>query len=128
MTRAFAPVIEANGGGTVVNMLSLLSFISAPGFSGYNASKAAAWSMAMSFRAYFRPKGIDVLNAFPGGIDTDMLAGVDAPKDSPRDVVADVLTAINENKEDVYPASAASVYDAWRKNQKAVEAGFATMV
>ncbi|WP_090206694.1 SDR family NAD(P)-dependent oxidoreductase [Yoonia litorea] len=42
MTRAFTPIIEANGGGAVVNMLTLLSFVSAPGFAGYNASKAAA--------------------------------------------------------------------------------------
>ncbi len=84
VTRTFAPIMEVNGGGTVVNMLTLLSFVSAPGFSAYNASKAAAWSMSMSLRAYLRPKGIAVLNAFPAGIDTDMLAGVDAPKDTPE--------------------------------------------
>lgn len=49
---------------------------------------------------------------------------VDAPKDTPKDVVADVLTALVEDKEDVYPASAAPIYDAWRENQKAVEAGW----
>lgn len=128
MARAFAPVIEANGGGAVVNMLSLLSFISAPGFSGYNASKAAAWSMAMSLRAYLRPKGITVINAFPAGIDTDMLAGIDAPKDAVQDVVCDILAAVIEGKEDIYPASAADVFDAWRRDQKTVEATFAQMM
>jgi NAD(P)-dependent dehydrogenase (short-subunit alcohol dehydrogenase family) len=128
MTRAFAPVIEANGGGAVVNMLTLLSFVSAPGFSGYNASKAAAWSMAMSLRAYLRPKGVAVINAFPAGIDTDMLAGIDGPKDAPEDVVRDVLAALKADQEDVYPASAAGVFDAWRKDQKAIEAAFAEMM
>ena len=128
MTRAFAPVIEGNGGGAVVNMLSLLSFLSAPGFSGYNASKAAAWSMAMSLRAYLRPKGIAVINAFPAGIDTDMLAGVEAPKDTVDDVVRDVLAAVVAGEEDVYPASAAGVYSNWRQDQKAVEAAFAEMM
>ncbi len=128
VTRAFAPVIEANGGGAVVNMLTLLSFVSAPGFSGYNASKAAAWSMSMSLRAYLRPKGIAVINAFPAGIDTDMLAGVDAPKDAPADVVRDVLDAVIAGQEDIYPASAADVFAAWREDQKAVEAMFATMM
>ncbi|MDJ0820920.1 MAG: SDR family NAD(P)-dependent oxidoreductase [Paracoccaceae bacterium] len=127
VTRAFAPVIAANGGGAVVNMLTLLSFVSAPGFSGYNASKAAAWSMSMSLRAYLRPKGIGVINAFPAGIDTDMLAGVDAPKDLPADVVRDVLNGVEAGDEDIYPASAAEVFEAWRANQKAVEAMFATM-
>lgn len=128
MTRAFAPVIERNGGGAVVNMLTLLSFVSAPGFSGYNASKAAAWSMAMSLRAYLRPKGIAVINAFPAGIDTEMLAGVDAPKDSPADVVRDVLDGVTYGQEDIYPASAADVFTAWRADQKAVEATFAAMM
>ncbi|MEL6523912.1 MAG: SDR family NAD(P)-dependent oxidoreductase [Pseudomonadota bacterium] len=128
MTRAFAPVIEANGGGAVVNMLTLLSFLSAPGFSGYNASKAAAWSMAMSLRAYLRPKGVAIINAFPAGIDTDMLAGVEAPKDSPAAVVHDVLAAVIAGEEDVYPASAAAVFSAWRDDQKAVEAAFAEMM
>lgn len=128
MTRAFTPVIEADGGGAVVNMLTLLSFVSAPGFAGYNASKAAAWSMAMSLRAYLRPKGIQVINAFPAGIDTGMLAGVDAPKDSPEAVVRDVLAAVVADQEDVYPASASDVFDAWRADQKSVEAAFAEMI
>ncbi len=128
MTRAFAPVIEANGGGAVVNMLTLLAFVSAPGFSGYNASKAAAWSMSMSLRAYLRPKGVAVVNAFPAGIDTDMLAGVDAPKDAPADVVRDVLDGVEAGHEDIYPASASELFHAWRADQKAVEAMFAAMM
>lgn len=128
MTRAFAPIIERNGGGAVVNMLTLLAFVSAPGFSAYNASKAAAWSMAMSLRAYLRPKGIDVVNAFPAGIDTDMLAGVDAPKDTAQDVVRDVLDGLAAGEEDVYPASASDVYAGWRADQKQIEAAFAGMM
>lgn len=128
VTRAFAPVLAANGGGAVVNMLTLLSFVSAPGFSAYNASKAAAWSMSMSLRAYLRPMGITVVNAFPAGIDTDMLAGVDAPKDTPEAVVRDVLDAVAAGEEDVYPASAADVYADWRADQKQIEAAFAAMM
>ncbi len=128
LTRAFAPVIEANGGGAVVNMLTLLSFVSAPVFSAYNASKAAAWSMTMSLRPYLTKRGIAVLNAFPAGIDTDMLAGVDAPKDPPAAVVKDVLDGVEAGVEDVYPASAAGVHTAWRKDQKAVEGMFAGMM
>lgn len=128
LTRAFAPTIEANGGGAVVNMLSLLSFLSAPGFAAYNASKAAAWSMAMSLRAYLAPKRIEVLNAFPAGIDTDMLAGVEADKDSAAAVVTDVLTGLEAGAQDVYPASASGVHAAWRADPKAVEQMFAAMM
>lgn len=127
MTRAFAPVIERNGGGVVANMLTLLSFLSVPGFAAYNASKAAAWSMTMALRPYLGRKGIRVVNAFPAGIDTDMLAGVEAAKDRPDDVVTDVLDAVEDGREDVYPASAAGVHAAWRADQKAVEAMFAAM-
>ncbi|MBO9436914.1 SDR family NAD(P)-dependent oxidoreductase [Ruegeria sp. R13_0] len=128
MTRTFAPIIESNGGGAIVNMLTLMSFISAPGFAGYNASKAAAWSMAMSLRAYLRPKDIQVINAFPAGIDTDMLAGIDAPKDNPEAVVRDILAAVVVDQEDIYPASASDVFDAWRADQKSIEAAFAEMM
>ena len=128
MTRAFSAVIEANGGGTVVNMLSLLSFLAAPGFSAYNASKAAAWSMSMSLRPYLSQRNIKVLNAFPGGIDTEMLAGVDGPKDRPEIVVADVLNAVTEDLEDVYPGAAQDAFDAWRADPKAMEKAFATMM
>lgn len=128
MTRAFAPVISANGGGTVANVLTLLSFLSAPGFSAYNASKAAAWSMAMSLRAYLAAQNIQVVNAFPAGIDTDMLKGVEAPKDSPATVAKDILDGVIQGSEDVYPGSARGVYDAWRQDQKGVEKMFAGMM
>lgn len=127
VTRAIAPVIAANGGGAVVNMLSLLSFVSVPGFSAYNASKAAAWSIAMSLRPQLAAQNIAVINAFPAGIDTDMLAGVDSPKDDPARVVADILDAIEAGEEDVYPGSARGVYDSWRTDHKAVERMFAAM-
>ena len=127
-TRGFAPVIERNGGGTVANVLTLLSFVAAPGFSGYNASKAAAWSMTMSLRAYLAPKGVMVVNTFPAGIDTDMLKGVDAAKDSPATVAADTLKGIEAGVEDVYPGSAAGVFDAWRSDPKAIEKAFAGMM
>ncbi|MCT8160364.1 SDR family NAD(P)-dependent oxidoreductase [Pseudoruegeria sp. SHC-113] len=128
MTRAFAPVIEVNGGGAVVNMLSLLSFLAAPGFSAYNASKAAAWSMAMSLRAYLRPRGVLVVNAFPGGIDTEMLAGIEGPKDTAQAVASAVLDGLEAGEEDVYPATAADVYAGWRADQKGLEAAFAAMM
>ena len=65
MTRHFAPIIGTNGGGAVVNMLSLLSFLSAPAFAAYNASKAAAWSISMSLRPKLSADGVKIINAFP---------------------------------------------------------------
>jgi NAD(P)-dependent dehydrogenase (short-subunit alcohol dehydrogenase family) len=43
VARAFAPTLRDNGGGALVNVLSVLSFISMPQVATYSASKAAAW-------------------------------------------------------------------------------------
>ena len=47
-TDAFAPILKANGGGVLVNVLSILSFIGRAGWRGYAASKAAGWSLTNS--------------------------------------------------------------------------------
>jgi short-subunit dehydrogenase len=41
MMRAFAPIIERNAGGAIVNVLSALSWFAYPGAGGYAAAKAA---------------------------------------------------------------------------------------
>lgn len=129
MTRAFAPVIERNGGGAVVNVLTLLSMVSAPAFSAYNVSKAAAWSMTQSFRAELAGKGVAVVGVFPGGIDTDMLAGVEAPKTPPAEVANAILRGLTEGLEDIFPdPMSQQVYAGWRADHKAVERQFAAMM
>jgi NAD(P)-dependent dehydrogenase (short-subunit alcohol dehydrogenase family) len=127
VTRHFAPVIATNGGGAIINMLSLLSFVSAPAFAAYNASKAAAWSISMSLRPKLSADGVKIINAFPAGIDTDMLAGVDGDKDAPRSVARAILDAVEAGQEDVYPCSAAAIYAAWRQDPKQVERNFGAM-
>jgi len=128
MTRAFAPVIEKNGGGSVVNMLTFLSFVSAPIFSAYNASKAASWSMAMSLRPYLAPKKISIINVFPTTIDTEMVAGLDKEKDTPEDVAEDIIQGILKGSEDIFPLGAKETFHAWQQDQKAVEMQFAKLM
>lgn len=127
MTRAFAPVIEKNGGGTVANVLTFLSFVSAPIFSAYNASKAASWSMAMSLRPYLAPKGVSIANIFPTTIDTRMVDGLDKDKAKPADVARDIVKGIADGLEDIFPVGAAAAFEAWRRNQKEVERQFAKL-
>ena len=64
MCRAFAPLIEANGGGAVVNMLSVASLINYPPFGTYGATKAAAMSLTECLRFELRDKGVEVLGVF----------------------------------------------------------------
>ena len=82
--RAFVPVFEANGGGAIVNVLSLLSLASTPPMTGYSASKAAAHSLTQALRPVLAARNITVHGVYPAGIDTDMVRGLDVPKTPPR--------------------------------------------
>jgi NAD(P)-dependent dehydrogenase (short-subunit alcohol dehydrogenase family) len=127
-SRAFAPVIGRNGGGAIVNILTLVALASQPGLGVYNASKAAAWSLTQSLRASLTGRNISVHGVFPGAVDTDMLAGVEMPKARPEDVAAAIIAGVSQSREDIFPdAMSSSLYDAWRKDHKAVEKQFATM-
>lgn len=101
MCRAFAPVLATNGGGALVNMLSVLSWLSLPGTSGYSASKAAAWSMTNGLRHELRAQGTLVIGVHAGYIDTDMAKGVSAPKARPEDVAAQTVAAIGAGHQEV---------------------------
>ena len=96
MCRAFAPILAANGGGAIVNMLSVVSFFSNPANGSYGASKAAEWSLTNGVRVELAHQGTQVVGVHAGFIDTEMareLAG-DAPKISPADVARQVFDAI----------------------------------
>ena len=94
MMRAFAPVIERNGGGGILNVLSVLSWLSLPDLSGYCASKSAAWSMTNALRAALADKGIVVTALHVGLMDTDMAAGLDRPKSNPAAVAVQALDGV----------------------------------
>lgn len=94
MSNAFAPVLGANGGGAIVNVLSVLSWLSAPGGAMYSASKSAAWSLTNALRLELLGQGTQVVGLHVGYMDTDMAAGVDAPKSSPDDVAAQTLAGV----------------------------------
>lgn len=128
VARAFVPVLESNKGGAIVNILTLVALASMPGLAVYNASKAAAWSMALSLRATVRNKGIDVHNVFPGAVDTDMLAGVEMDKTSPDDVAQAIVAGVEAGREDIFPdPMSRNIYQAWAADHKAVERQFASM-
>ena len=78
MCRAFAPVLKRNGGGALVNMLSVVSFFNAPMQGSYCASKAAEWSLTKDVRFELRAQGTLVIGVYAGYIDTDMTAGMTA--------------------------------------------------
>ncbi|MFI9381752.1 SDR family oxidoreductase [Kutzneria sp. NPDC052558] len=99
--RAFAPVIEANGGGAILNVASVLSFAH-PAWSGaYSAAKAAEWAMTDIVREELAPKGITVTGLHVGFMDTDMASHVTDDKSDPAEVAATTLDAVAKGEPEV---------------------------
>jgi NAD(P)-dependent dehydrogenase (short-subunit alcohol dehydrogenase family) len=125
--RAFLPVLERAHGATVVNVLSLTSLASFPALGGYSASKAAAYSMTQALRPELKKKGIDVLAALPGPIDTDMVKDLAMPKASPADTAMELLAGIARGDEEIFPDPMAQQMGAlWNKSPKEFERAFAS--
>jgi NAD(P)-dependent dehydrogenase (short-subunit alcohol dehydrogenase family) len=101
VTRDFAPILAANGGGGLVNVLSDASWCNSGLLGAYAASKAAAWSATNALRMQLSKQGTLVIGVHCGFLDTDATAGFDVPKLSPR-VVADLtLDALEKGEYEV---------------------------
>ena len=95
LVQAFAPVLAARGGGAIVNVLSVLSWLTMPGASGgYSASKAAAWALSNALRQELKAQRTELLAVHAAFIDTDMARGVPGPKSSPEEIVRQVFAAM----------------------------------
>jgi NAD(P)-dependent dehydrogenase (short-subunit alcohol dehydrogenase family) len=101
VSRAFAPVLKANGGGAIVNVLSILSWLSLPNAATYSASKSAAWSLSNGLRTALREQGTQVLSLHVAFMDTDMTSNIEGPKSSPDDVVAQTLAGLEAGQFEV---------------------------
>ncbi|WP_156686077.1 SDR family oxidoreductase [Mycobacterium sp. Marseille-P9652] len=99
VARAFAPVLADNGGGALVDILSILSWL--PGFGGYGASKAALWSITNSLRVELEKQGTLVVGVHLSYTETDMTNGFDVAKNDPRDVARAVVDGIERGEPEV---------------------------
>ncbi|WP_369136782.1 SDR family oxidoreductase [Modestobacter versicolor] len=100
VVRAFLPQVEA-AGGTIVNVLSALSWISFPGTGAYSAAKSAAWSMTNALRAELAPRGVAVAGLHVGYMDTDMTEGITAPKSDPAQIARIAVDAIEAGAHEI---------------------------
>ena len=98
VTRAFVPALVANGGGHVLNVASVLSWLPS---GGYGATKAALWSATNALRAELKPRGIGVTGLYMGYVDTDMAAHVTLPKSEPRVITRAAADGIEADAEEV---------------------------
>ncbi|MGV9808471.1 SDR family oxidoreductase [Micromonospora chersina] len=101
VVRAFAPRIAANGGGTVLNILSALSWITFPPVGAYGAAKAAEWSMTNALRAQLADRGVRVAGLHVGYMDTDMAAHVTAPKSDPAEIARLAVDGIEADRYEI---------------------------
>ncbi|GAB2469667.1 SDR family oxidoreductase [Jatrophihabitans fulvus] len=115
VTRAFAGVLGANGGGAVLNVLSALSWFSFDGATSYSAAKAAEWSLTNGTRVELAAQGTQVVGLALGGAATDMMKGYDGPLLDPDDVVRAALDGVRSGASEV-------LVDDW---SRAVKAGLA---
>lgn len=122
MARAFAPILQHNGGGAMVNLASIASHVAFPILSTYSASKAAVHSITVSLRAHLAAKGTHVVGVYPGPIDTAMAEGIPFDKAAPSDVANTILRAVEQGEEDVFPdPTAQELYADARADPKQVE-------
>lgn len=122
MCLAFAPVLKANGGGAIVNMLTILAKVNFPLNASYCASKAAALLATQGIRAELASQKTLVVGVMPGTVDTGMSKDFPPPKVAPEEVVRVALQAVMDEVEDVYPGDQAQEMQAQLlQDPKAVE-------
>jgi NAD(P)-dependent dehydrogenase (short-subunit alcohol dehydrogenase family) len=92
--RAFVPKIAANGGGSVLNILSVLAWVSVPAVGAYGAAKSAEWSLTNALRPELAEQNVRVAGLHVGYMDTDMAASVTGPKANPVDIAGIALDGI----------------------------------
>jgi len=106
MCRAFAFQLGENGGGAIVNILSVGALFSLPEFGSYSASKWAARAMGVAVRAELYGQGTWVANVYPAGVESDMSKNTPGPKLTARDHAREVLAALADGQEEIFPGDA----------------------
>lgn len=87
MAQAFAPVLAANDGGALLNVLSIASWINRPLLGSYGATKSAAWALTNGLRHELRAQGTQVTALHMGFVDTDLTRGIEGVKSTPEAIV-----------------------------------------
>ncbi len=101
MSLAFAPTLARNGGGAIINMLSVASLANFPPFGTYCASKAAAMSISHCLRYELKAQGTQVFGIYAGLVDTDMLKGIKGEKSDPKDIARVAMAGVEAGIGDI---------------------------
>ena len=101
VSQAFAPALKDNGGGALLNVLSIASWINGGLLAGYSASKSAAWSLTNSLRHELAAQKTQVLALHMAFVDTDLVRALDQPKTSPEEIVRRALDGLEAGLDEV---------------------------
>lgn len=112
VSKAFAPILKRNGGGGLINVLSIASWVNNGFLAAYSASKSAAWSLTNALRYELAGQNTQVLALHMGFVDTDLVRGLDRPKATPEEIVNQALDGLEAGAEEV-------LGDEWTREVKA---------
>jgi NAD(P)-dependent dehydrogenase (short-subunit alcohol dehydrogenase family) len=101
VSRAFAPLLGRHPESYLLNILSVLSWVTLPGLSGYSASKSAQWSLTNALRSELAGQGTRVGGLHVGYMDTDLAAGVDGPKLDPAAIARLAVDAVEQGESEI---------------------------
>lgn len=101
MSKTFAPVLKANGGGALLNVLSVASWVNGGELAAYSASKSAAWSLTNALRHELAAQKTQVLGLHMAYVDTDLTRGFDVQKSSADDIVHRALDGLEAGADEV---------------------------
>lgn len=101
VSKAFAPVLKANGGGALLNVLSIASWANGGELAAYSASKSAAWSLTNALRNELAGQKTQVLGLHMAYVDTDLTRGFDVPKSSSAEIVQRALDGLESGLDEV---------------------------
>src|ERR1700744_833793 len=122
ITNALLPALK-DSQGAIINILSILALAPLPPIASYCISKAAAFSMTQSLRAYLKRQNVSVHAVLTGPVDTDMSRGLEIPKASPESVAKNIFDGLENEEEEIFPDQmSAAMEESWNNSgAKAME-------
>ncbi|WUD78605.1 SDR family oxidoreductase [Streptomyces sp. NBC_00510] len=100
LVRALAPTLAERGGGAVINVNSIRSWLTRAG--SYAPTKTALWGLTNALRTELAGQSTLVIGAHFAYVDTPMTKGLDVPKSSPGDIAKRILDALDADAHEVF--------------------------
>lgn len=101
LSQGFAPILASHGGGAILNVLSVASWVNIPLIGVYSATKSAAWGLTNGLRLELKKQGTQVTSLHVGFVDTDLTRGLDVPKVSASEVVTAAYAGLEAGADEV---------------------------